>query len=158
LENKQNKPEENNREVNGNAFMENKQEPLNAGENPIQERKKKRTLTGKSLPPVKKEAIKKDEQKNSSAEKKTFAAVKKVADEQSMADNNIFNISLYLKFHTQYGQALYVTGNHAIFGDNNIARALPMKYLDPETWTVNIQLSNAEIESREIIYNYVFKK
>ena len=63
----------------------------------------------------------------------------------------IFN----LRFQTKFGQALYITANHPLFGNDNIADALPMQYLDSENWRVEIFLK--EQLSKDIIYNYILK-
>lgn len=62
-----------------------------------------------------------------------------------------------LKFHTKFGQALFITGNHPLFGNNNIDKALPMQYLNEELWTVTVDIDKASIPAEGITYNYVIR-
>jgi 4-alpha-glucanotransferase len=65
----------------------------------------------------------------------------------------IFN----LKFTTSFGQALFITGNHDLLGNRNIAKALPMQYFNDEFWYANIDLNGVEMKDQNITYNYFLK-
>ncbi|HLP36515.1 4-alpha-glucanotransferase [Lacibacter sp.] len=64
-------------------------------------------------------------------------------------------IQFYLRFFTQYGQSLFVSGNCEALGNNDPATALPMQYLTDEFWTVSIDLGK-DFEN-ELQYNYILK-
>ena len=64
-------------------------------------------------------------------------------------------IQFYLRFFTQYGQSLFVSGNCEALGNNNPAAALPMQYLTDEFWTVSIDLGK-DFEN-ELQYNYILR-
>lgn len=64
-------------------------------------------------------------------------------------------IQFYLRFFTQFGQSLYVTGNCEQLGNNEPAAALSMQYLTDEFWTVTIELGK-EFEN-VLQYNYLLK-
>ncbi|MBP6687933.1 MAG: 4-alpha-glucanotransferase [Lacibacter sp.] len=64
-------------------------------------------------------------------------------------------IQFYLRFFTQYGQSLFVTGNCGALGNNDLAAALPMQYLTDEFWTVSIELDK-DFEN-QLQYNYILK-
>ncbi|HWB26216.1 MAG TPA: 4-alpha-glucanotransferase [Chitinophagaceae bacterium] len=66
-------------------------------------------------------------------------------------------ITFQLKFHTKFGQTLHITGNHEIFGNKDLARALPMKYLNNELWTVTINIDRSTIPAEGITYNYFIR-
>lgn len=61
----------------------------------------------------------------------------------------------YLRFSTQYGQALFVSGNCNGLGNNDVAAALPMQYLSDEFWTVTIELEK-DFEN-DLQYNYILR-
>lgn len=64
-------------------------------------------------------------------------------------------IQFYLRFFTQYGQSLFVSGNCEALGNNDLAAALPMQYLTDEFWTVSIDLGK---DFENILqYNYILK-
>ncbi|HMP87357.1 MAG TPA: 4-alpha-glucanotransferase [Lacibacter sp.] len=48
-------------------------------------------------------------------------------------------IQFYLRFHTVYGQGLFLTGNCDALGNGDTAAALPMHYLNDEFWTATIE-------------------
>ena len=62
-----------------------------------------------------------------------------------------------LRFHTKPGESLFITGNHALLGNNNVADALPLQYLNDESWVVTIDVDPASIPKEGIEYNYVLK-
>jgi 4-alpha-glucanotransferase len=64
-------------------------------------------------------------------------------------------IQFYLRFFTQYGQSLFVSGNCGALGNNDPAAALPMQYLTDEFWTVSIELGK-DFEN-ELQYNYILR-
>jgi len=64
-------------------------------------------------------------------------------------------IQFYLRFFTKYGQSLFITGNCAQLGDNDLASAIPMQYLTDEFWTANIEL--VKDFAKELTYNYLLK-
>ncbi|RFM26553.1 4-alpha-glucanotransferase [Deminuibacter soli] len=67
-------------------------------------------------------------------------------------------ITLQLRFHTEYGQSLYVTGNHPLLGNNDPAQAVPMQYFDKEQWQAVLQLSEADLAGEPIRYRYLLKE
>ncbi|HEX4957705.1 MAG TPA: 4-alpha-glucanotransferase, partial [Lacibacter sp.] len=64
-------------------------------------------------------------------------------------------LQLYLRFFTQYGQSLYITGNCEALGSRNETLALPMNYLSDEFWTATIELGK-DFEN-ELQYQYILK-
>ncbi len=60
-----------------------------------------------------------------------------------------------LRFSTDYGQTLFITGNHNLLGNNNINYALPMRYFTDKIWTAELDI--IENLQTEIIYNYFLK-
>ena len=66
-------------------------------------------------------------------------------------------ITFQIRFHTKFGQTLYITGGHDIFGQNDIAKALPMQYLNHEFWTVTVPLKKDTLPAEGLVYNYVIR-
>jgi 4-alpha-glucanotransferase len=66
-------------------------------------------------------------------------------------------LTFQLRFHTQFGQSILLTGNHELFGNQDIARALPLEYLDPQFWRVTISLPRHAAPDADIVYNYVLR-
>ena len=64
-------------------------------------------------------------------------------------------IQFYLRFFTQFGQSLFITGNCNQLGNNEPSVALPMQYLTDEFWTATIELDK-DFEN-ELQYNYLLK-
>ena len=64
-------------------------------------------------------------------------------------------IQFYLRFFTQLGQSLYITGNCNQLGNNESSSSVSMQYLTDEFWTVSIDLGS-DFE-KELQYNYLLK-
>jgi len=84
-------------------------------------------------------------------EKKAKPAVKKVSG--GATTKFIFQ----LKFHTKSGESIFITGNHDAFGNNNLADALPMQFLNEESWVVSIDMDASSITKEGIEYNFLLK-
>ncbi len=83
--------------------------------------------------------------------KKTKNATKK---NHSTATTKII---LQVKFYTKPGESIYITGNHEIFGNNILSNALPMQFLNEESWVVSVDINAASVPTSGIEYNYVLK-
>ena len=62
-----------------------------------------------------------------------------------------------LRFHTQIGQTLFITGNHKILGGGRPERAIPLQYLDTEFWQLILQLPDDAVPDALITYNYILR-
>lgn len=89
--------------------------------------------------------------------KKTIAVKKKISGKvKSKSDNDADFVTLQfqLQFHTEFGQNLFIIGDHILLGNGDIANAIPMQYLNEKSWVATIQWPKAEATDK-IIYNYV---
>ena len=66
-------------------------------------------------------------------------------------------ITFQIKFHTKPGQSLYVTGNHPLFGDNDVEKAFPLNYLNEEYWLGTLEIPSGQKLSEDVLYNYILK-
>ena len=66
-------------------------------------------------------------------------------------------LTFQLRFHTEFGQSLFITGNHAIFGHGDLEKALPLQYLNGEFWQVTLVFPPGAAPDAEIIYHYVLR-
>jgi 4-alpha-glucanotransferase len=62
-----------------------------------------------------------------------------------------------VRYHTTFGQTLLLTGDHELFGDGDIANAIPLHYVDDQFWEANIVISSASVPNATITYNYVLR-
>ncbi|HEV2437990.1 MAG TPA: 4-alpha-glucanotransferase [Verrucomicrobiae bacterium] len=67
-------------------------------------------------------------------------------------------LTFKLRFHTRYGQSLWLTGDHEILGGGEVERATPLRYLDQEFWQASITLPKEAATNVEIHYNYVLRE
>jgi 4-alpha-glucanotransferase len=109
---------------------------------------------------VKKTAVKKATVAEKPAKPAATKATKKAAPKKTVAakatqkvDSQI-QVQLLCRFSTQYGQSLFVMGNHSMLGNNAIEHALPMQYIDEGAWAVNLSINSTEAP---FTYNYVVK-
>ncbi|MBC7872773.1 MAG: 4-alpha-glucanotransferase [Ferruginibacter sp.] len=66
------------------------------------------------------------------------------------------NLQFYLRFHTRFGQSLWVTGDSDELGNNDPSRAVPLEYLNEEFWSVSIGIKKKELQ-KSITYKYILK-
>ena len=67
-------------------------------------------------------------------------------------------LTFRLRFHTQFGQSLFITGQHALLGDGQPDRAIPLQYLNEESWQATLHLPDRAITAGGIIYNYILRE
>jgi 4-alpha-glucanotransferase len=117
--------------------------------------KKRETKKKTSGSEIQKE-IKKDVTPFNEPELKKTPAAKKITSKKKTQATEV-KLTFNVRFHTQVGQTLYITGNNEVFGNNDINKALPMQYLNEELWTLSLDLNTASIPADGIIYNYIVK-
>ncbi|MFI5130448.1 MAG: 4-alpha-glucanotransferase [Chitinophagales bacterium] len=66
-------------------------------------------------------------------------------------------LQFYLRFHTEFGQSLWLTGNTDELGNDDLARALPMEYLDSEFWTTTIEVDKKSLPKNGFHYKYFLR-
>jgi 4-alpha-glucanotransferase len=98
-----------------------------------------------------KKAVKKTATKKTAAKKITTkkAPVKKV--QESILKKIIFQ----LRFHTQFGQEIFITGNHPLLGNNDVAQAVPLRYFNDEFWYLALDVTEAV--DQKINYHYILR-
>ncbi|MEO6219083.1 MAG: 4-alpha-glucanotransferase [Ginsengibacter sp.] len=64
-------------------------------------------------------------------------------------------INFFLNFHTEFIQELYISGNNDFLGNDDIKNAIPLIYLDGESWFVTIELPDNFDDI--ILYRYILK-
>lgn len=68
-------------------------------------------------------------------------------------------LTLKLRFKTNYGQNLLVTGNHPLLGNGNIERAVPLQYLNGEFWQVTLAVPHGTAFPKDgVTYNYLLRE
>lgn len=67
-------------------------------------------------------------------------------------------LTFRLRFRTNYGQSLWLTGNHLMFGGGDSEKAIPLQYLDQEFWQVTIPLTGVAVPKLPIRYNYILRE
>ena len=65
-------------------------------------------------------------------------------------------IHFYLRFSTKFGQSLSMTGNTTALGNNDVALAIPLVYINNNLWGCEIEVSPGE--AVKIQYQYIFFK
>ena len=63
------------------------------------------------------------------------------------------NLTLRLRYATQTGQSLWVTGSHTLFGGGDPAHARPLKYLNADFWELTLPLATGA-EKATLNYSY----
>lgn len=62
-----------------------------------------------------------------------------------------------LRFHTQFGQALFLSGDHALLGNNELQAAVPLQYFNSDFWQVHLQITAEDLPLKDISYHYILK-
>ena len=90
----------------------------------------------------------------------TEKSVQKMAihkETNAATPKNGLTITFQLRFHTQYGQDLFITGNHPLLGNGSTEKALPLQYFNEDFWYATIEIPAAAITDKPITYNYIVR-
>jgi 4-alpha-glucanotransferase len=66
-------------------------------------------------------------------------------------------LNFYIRFSTQFGQTLYVSGNHPLLGNDDATKSIPLQYFNDEFWKGQIAIPDEQITITEIQYRYVLQ-
>jgi len=64
-------------------------------------------------------------------------------------------VQFYLRFHTEFGQSLLISGNTDELGSNDLSKGLPMTYLNEQFWTAAIEIKQKKLP--QLQYKYILK-
>jgi 4-alpha-glucanotransferase len=64
-------------------------------------------------------------------------------------------VTFRLRYRTQFGQSLYLTGKHPLLGDGDLQKAVPLQFLNAESWQV--ALAWTPTSNERINYDYILK-
>ena len=64
-------------------------------------------------------------------------------------------VQFFLRFHTEYGQRLFISGNTEELGSDDLSNALLMTYLNDEFWVATIELKAKKLG--QFRYKYLLK-
>ena len=67
------------------------------------------------------------------------------------------HLQFFLRFHTEFGQSLWISGNTEELGMDVPEDAIPMVYLDDEFWQATIQVPQKKWPKQGIIYKYYLR-
>src|SRR4029079_4130945 len=64
-------------------------------------------------------------------------------------------VQFYLRFHTEYGQSLLISGNTEELGNDELSNALLMTYLNDDMWAATIEVKQKKLG--QLRYKYLLK-
>ncbi len=64
-------------------------------------------------------------------------------------------VDFYLRFHTKYGEKIFITGNTFPLGQGDEKMAMPMNFFNKDLWHVSIEINQAD--QQVLQYKYIYK-
>ncbi|RYY53283.1 MAG: 4-alpha-glucanotransferase [Chitinophagaceae bacterium] len=65
------------------------------------------------------------------------------------------NLEFYLRFHTEFGESIFLSGDIPELGSGDPAKAIPLRHLNNEYWSLSLTL--AEKPEEDFHYKYYFR-
>ena len=59
-------------------------------------------------------------------------------------------IHFFIKYHTSYGETLFISGNHAAIGEGDIAKAFPMTYYNDSFWQAELEFPSQSSKGEKL--------
>ena len=54
-------------------------------------------------------------------------------------------VHFYLRYSTQFGQTLFVSGNTPVLGNDEITGSFPLTYLNDQLWHGSMEIADSEL-------------
>ncbi len=67
-------------------------------------------------------------------------------------------LNFYLRFYTRFGQTILVSGNCQELGNNDIAKAVPLQYLNDQFCHCQVEVPALAIQNKTITYCYILRE
>jgi 4-alpha-glucanotransferase len=113
-------------------------------------------VAGKIAKYPKETEIKKTPVKKTAKKAAPKKAAKKTSPGKPKSELSVITVEFRLRFHTKFGQSLYIVGNTEALGNSAVDKAVPLEYLDNQHWSVKVQLP---LSQKDVItYHYVLKQ
>jgi len=71
-------------------------------------------------------------------------------------NKHIMKVTFNISYFTHWGQNIYITGNAVELGTDDTAKAVPMNFSQPESWSLEIDIKDKNIT--ELQYSYFIKE
>jgi 4-alpha-glucanotransferase len=86
------------------------------------------------------------------------SSAKKAPVRKSMvAKTGLQKIIFQLAFHTEYGQELFITGDHPLLGNGIEENAIPLQYFNQDYWWLVLDIKTEDLVNSDIVYHYILR-
>jgi len=75
---------------------------------------------------------------------------------KTVKKENTIKLSFHLKYKTNYGQSIWIYGDHPLLGGGESHNAIPMVYLNETYWVLHLNFPKTD-NADKIIYHYLIK-
>lgn len=93
----------------------------------------------------------------SSGKEKTATEKKKVTSEIKQSSKVISHIRFQLRYHTVYGQEIFVCGDHPLLGNGDPLKAVSMYYNNDDKWSLDLDIPATTPITNHINYHYILR-
>lgn len=66
-------------------------------------------------------------------------------------------LTFKVRYRTNFGQSLLLTGDHEMLGAGDVAKAIPLQYADEQFWQITIYIPEPALPDVLITYNYILR-
>jgi len=71
--------------------------------------------------------------------------------------DKLMKFHFYVRFHTGFGESLFILGNAAELGGMDRDAAVPMQFVSEDYWKIEVDINVKENDFDELKYKYIFK-
>lgn len=82
--------------------------------------------------------------------------VEKVVKKTTTTQKDTVNVTFEVRFSTEYGQEIYIVGNHSLLGNSDLNEAKLLNYLNDKAWNISLDFPAQQLPET-ISYHYFVK-
>ena len=69
---------------------------------------------------------------------------------------NLIKFHFYLRFHTKFGESIFVLGNARELGEMEINNKVPLQYVSEDFWKIELDIDVSNVSDDQLRYKYIF--
>jgi 4-alpha-glucanotransferase len=69
----------------------------------------------------------------------------------------LMKLQFSIRYHTKFGESLWLSGSIEPLGDGNPSRAIPLEYLNDQFWHITLELDKKHFHKNTVCYKYYLK-
>ena len=69
----------------------------------------------------------------------------------------LMKLQFSIRYHTKFGESLWLSGNIEPLGAGNPSKAIPLEYLNDQFWHITLEIDKKYLQKNTVCYKYYLR-